>query len=247
MSESPRRDMSPGDFRRYGHEAVEWIAEFLENVRDYPVLPPVKPGELTDSLPAGAPESGEPMDALLRDFREKIVPATTIWNHPRFFAYFSISSSGPGILGELLASALDVNGMLWKSSPAATELEQVTLGWLREWLGLPEDFFGLIYDTASVSSMHAIAAARELAFPEVRENGGLSGAVMYCSEHSHSSIDKGAIALGIGHKNVRKVPVDAEFRMRPDALEQMVEVDIAAGPETVLRRRDSGHHLDNEH
>ena len=229
MSESPCRDMSPGDFRRYGHEAVEWIAEFLENVRDYPVLPPVKPGELTDSLPASAPETGEPMEALLRDFREKIVPATTIWNHPRFFAYFSISSSGPGILGELLASALDVNGMLWKSSPAATELEQVTLGWLRQWLGLPDDFFGLIYDTASVSSMHAIAAARELAFPEVRENGGLSGAVMYCSEHAHSSIDKGAIALGIGHKNVRKVPVDAEFRMRPDALEQMVEVDIAAG------------------
>src|SRR5947209_6281251 len=221
--------MSADDFRRYGHEAVEWIAGFLENLREFPVLPPVKPGELTDSLPASAPESGEPMEALLRDFREKIVPATTIWNHPRFFAYFSISSSGPGILGELLTAALDVNGMLWKSSPAATELEQVALGWLRQWFGLPDDYFGIIYDTASISTMHAIAAARELAFPDVREYGRLTGAVMYCSEHAHSSVDKGAIALGIGHKNVRKVPVDSDFRMIPKRLEAMISEDRAAG------------------
>src|SRR5438270_1800513 len=184
-------DMSPEEFRRYGHEAVDWIAGFLEHIRDYPVLPAVAPGELADSLPAAGPERGERMEALLRDFRERIVPATTIWNHPRFFAYFSISSSGPGILGELLTAALDVNGMLWKSSPAATELEQVALGWLRQWLGLPDDLFGIVYDTASISTMHAIAAARELAFPDVRENGGLTGAVMYCSEHAHSSVDKG--------------------------------------------------------
>ena len=128
-----------------------------------------------------------------------------------------------------ISAALDVNGMVWKSSPAATELKQVALGWLRQWLGLPDDFFGIIYDTASVSSMHAIAAARELFFPEVREYGGLSGAVMYCSEHAHSSIDKGAIALGVGHKNVRKVPVDAEFRMLPGQLERMIGEDRAAG------------------
>jgi aromatic-L-amino-acid decarboxylase len=221
--------MAPDEFRRFGYEAVDWITDFLAHVRDYPVLPPVKPGELADSLPLTGPECGESMEALLKDFRECIVPATTIWNHPRFFAYFSISSSGPGILGELLTAALDVNGMLWKSSPAATELEQVSLGWLRQWLGLPDDFFGIIYDTASISSMHAIAAARELAFPDVRENGGLTGAVMYCSEHAHSSIDKGAIALGVGHKNVRKVPVDCEFRMIPGRLDAMIAEDRAAG------------------
>jgi aromatic-L-amino-acid/L-tryptophan decarboxylase len=222
-------DMPPDEFRRFGYETIDWIADFLANTRAYRVLPDIQPGALTDALPPAGPERGEPMEALLRDFRDQIVPATTIWNHPRFFAYFSISASGPGILGELLTAALDVNGMLWKSSPAATELEQVALGWLRQWLGLPDDFFGLIYDTASVSSMHAIAAARELLFPEVRENGGLSGAVMYCSEHAHSSIDKGAIALGVGHKNVRKVPVDSDFRMMPGALEQMIGEDRAAG------------------
>ncbi len=222
-------DMPPDEFRRFGYEAIDWIAGFLANIRDYRVLPDVQPGALTDALPCSGPEHGEPMEELLRDFRDQIVPATTIWNHPRFFAYFSISASGPGILGELLTAALDVNGMLWKSSPAATELEQVALGWLRQWTGLPDDFFGIIYDTASVSSMHAIAAARELMFPEVRENGGLTGAVMYCSEHAHSSIDKGAIALGIGHKNVRKVPVDAEFRMLPGELDRMIGEDRAAG------------------
>jgi aromatic-L-amino-acid decarboxylase len=222
-------DMPPEEFRRFGYQAIDWIADFLANTRDYRVLPDVKPGALTDALPLAGPERGEPMDSLLRDFREQIVPATTIWNHPRFFAYFSISASGPGILGELLTAALDVNGMLWKSSPAATELEQVALDWLRQWVGLPGGFFGIIYDTASVSSMHAIAAARELMFPEVRENGGLSGAVLYCSEHAHSSIDKGAIVLGIGHKNVRKVPVDSEFRLVPAALEKMIGEDRAGG------------------
>ena len=223
------QDMRPEEFRRFGIEAIEWVAEFLENTRDYRVLPDVQPGALTRALPASGPETGQPMDAILRDFRERIVPATTIWNHPRFFAYFSISASGPGILGELLTAALDVNGMLWKSSPAATELEQVALGWLRQWLGLPDDFFGLIYDTASISSMHAIASAREMAFPEVLENGGATGGVMYCSEHAHSSIDKGAITLGIGHRNVRKVPCDAGYRMLPGALRSMIEEDRAAG------------------
>jgi len=222
-------DMAPEDFRRFGYEAIDWIAAFLAHVRHHPVLPAVTPGEFADSLPAAGPECGETMEALLADFRERVVPATTIWNHPRFFAYFSISSSGPGILGELLTAALDVNGMLWKSSPAATELEQVALGWLRQWLGLPDNLFGIIYDTASVSTMHAIAAARELAFPEVRENGGLTGALLYCSEHVHSSIDKGAIALGIGHRNVRKVPADSEFRMVPERLDAMIAEDRAAG------------------
>jgi aromatic-L-amino-acid decarboxylase len=221
------------EFRKYGHEVVDWIAGYLGNVRDYPVLPEVKPGQLTSALPPSGPETGESMERLLEDFRTTIVPALTHWNHPRFMAYFSVSASGPGILGEMLTAALNVNGMVWKSCPAVVELEQVTLGWLREWMGLPEDFAGFIYDTASISSMHAIAAAREMADPEVRVHGAgadTRGAlVMYTSEHSHSSIEKGAIAVGVGQENVRHVPADAEFRMDVSALRGAIEADRAAG------------------
>jgi aromatic-L-amino-acid decarboxylase len=193
------------------------------------VSPDVQPGALIDRLPAAAPEQGEPMEAILRDFRELIVPGITHWNHPRFLAYFAISASGPGILGEMLAAALNVNHMLWKTSPAATELEQVTLGWLRQWMGLPDGFFGIIHDTASTGTMHAILAARELAAPEIRRRGASPALTLYASEHAHSSVDKGALALGVGLKNVRHVPADAEFRMRPDALARMIEEDLASG------------------
>ena len=221
--------MTPEEFRRHGHQAIDWIAEFLEHVERYPVLPPVKPGELTDALPRYGPERGEPMEAIVADFERLIVPASTQWNHPGFLAYFANSSTPEGILGELYTAALNGNGMLWKTSPAVTELEQVTLRWLRQWSGLPEDWFGLIYDTASISSMHAIAAAREAADPESRTKGTARGLVVYTSEQSHSSIEKGAIAVGIGQDNVRKVPVDAEFRMRPEALEELIERDLGAG------------------
>jgi aromatic-L-amino-acid decarboxylase len=217
------------DFRRAAHQAVDWIADYLEHARRYPVLPQIKPGALMDALPKSAPEEGEPFAALLRDFEQQVLPAVTHWNHPRFMAYFACTGSSPAILGEMLAAALNTNGIHWLTSPAVAELEQVTLGWLRQWLGLPEEFFGIVYDTASVSSMHAIAAARELADPEARVNGSRPHLVLYTSEQAHSSIEKGAIALGIGQKNVRKVPVDAEFRMRPDALSDMVARDYAAG------------------
>jgi aromatic-L-amino-acid decarboxylase len=158
-----------------------------------------------------------------------IVPGMTHWNHPRFLAYFAISGSGPGILGEMLAAALNVNHMLWKTGPAATELEQVTLGWLREWLGLPPQFFGMIHDTASTATLHAILAARELAAPEVRRTGVTAPLMVYASEHAHSSVDKAVLALGTGLDNLRHVPSDGEFRMRPEALEEMIAVDVAAG------------------
>jgi aromatic-L-amino-acid decarboxylase len=221
--------MTPEEFRRYGHQAIDWVAEFLTHVERYPVLPPVKPGELTDALPAHGPEQGESMDTILADFERLIVPASTQWNHPGFLAYFANSGTPEGILGELLTAALNGNGMLWKTSPAVTELEQVTLRWLREWSGLPADWFGLIYDTASIGSMHAIAAAREAADPESRTKGTSRGLVVYTSEQSHSSIEKGAIALGIGQDYVRRVPVDAEFRMRTDVLEALIQADLAAG------------------
>jgi aromatic-L-amino-acid decarboxylase len=221
--------MTPEEFRRYGHQAIDWVADFLAHGERYPVLPPVRPGELTDALPARGPEKGEPMETILADFERLIVPACTQWNHPGFLAYFANSGTPEGILGELLAAALNGNGMLWKTSPAVTELEQVTLRWLRQWSGLPEEWFGLIYDTASTSSMHAIAAAREAADPESRTKGTARGLVVYASEQAHSSIEKGAIAIGIGQDYVRKVPVDAEFRMRPDALEELIAADLAAG------------------
>ena len=222
-------DMAPEEFRRAGHEIVDWIADYLANIREYPVLTARKPGDLIDALPAQAPETGEPIERILADFREQVMPSVTHWNHPRFHAYFSVSASGPGILGEMLTAALNVNGMIWKSCPAAVELEQVTMSWLRQWLRLPEEWFGQIYDTASVSSMHAVACAREQAFPEVRTEGGMRGAVAYTSEHSHSSIEKGCIALGVGQNNVRRIGSDADFRMKPEALEAAIRADLAAG------------------
>jgi aromatic-L-amino-acid/L-tryptophan decarboxylase len=221
--------MSPDEFRAAGHEIVDWIADYLRDIRDLPVLPDIQPGALIDRLPKTGPEQGESMDAIFADFRNLIVPGITHWNHPRFFGYFSISASGPGILGEMLAAALNVNHMLWKTSPAATELEQVTLSWLRQWLGLPADFFGIIHDTASTGSLHAILAARDLAAPQVRRTGEFPPLVMYASEHAHSSIDRGALAAGIGLENIRHVPSDDEFRMRPDALAALIEADLAAG------------------
>lgn len=222
-------DMPPEEFRRAAHDVVDWMADYLAGVGDYPVLPDCRPGDIVDALPASAPELGEPIDQILADFRGQIVPALTHWNHPRFFAYFSVSASAPGILGEMLTAALNINGMLWKSSPATTELEQVTMSWLRQWLGLSDEWFGLIYDTASISTMHAIAAAREQAFPDIRTEGGRQDGVLYTSEQSHSSVEKGAITLGIGQKNVRKIGVDSEFRMRPELLQAAIEQDLAAG------------------
>src|ERR1051326_7482368 len=201
------------DFRRAGHETVDWIAKYLEGVRDLPVLSDVKPGAMIDALPKSAPEKGEPFDAMLRDFEQLVMPAVTHWNHPRFLAYFACTGSTPAILGEMLAAALNTNGLHWKTSPAVAELEQRTLDWLREWMGLPEDWFGIVYDTASTSSMHAVVCAREMVAPEARTEGSRGNLVLYTSDQSHMSIEKGAIAVGIGQNNIRKVPSDASFQI----------------------------------
>ncbi|MCS7041716.1 MAG: pyridoxal-dependent decarboxylase [Bryobacteraceae bacterium] len=222
-------DWNAEELRRHGAAAMEWVAHYLENIRDFPVLPRMKPGDLVDALPREAPLEGEPVEAIFADFEAKILPAVNHWNHPRFHAYFSVSASGPGIVGELLSAALNVNGMLWMSCPAAVELELVVMGWLRQWLGLPEAFFGMIHDTASTSTLHAIGAARAAADPALREEGASPGLVLYTSEHAHSSVEKAAMALGIGRKNVRKIPVDESWRMRPDLLEKAVREDRQAG------------------
>ncbi len=217
------------EFRRAAHQAVDWVAEYLRDPRRYPVVSPIKPGELIDALPGRAPERGESYEVILRDFEKLIVPAVTHWNHPDFFAFFATSSCAPAIIGELLSAALNTNGLHWKTSPALVELEQVSLAWLRQWMGLPDSFFGIIYDTASVGSLHAIAAAREFVDPEAHARGSLGNLMLYCSDQAHSSIEKDAIALGIGQNNVRKIPSDAEFRMRADLLASAIEEDIAAG------------------
>src|SRR5688572_30738646 len=163
--------MDPSEFRRHGHALVEWIADYLAGSERYPVLPRISPGELRQALPASAPEHGEPFEAIFADFERLIVPALTHWNHPGFFGYFAISASAPGVLAEFLSAALNQQAMLWRTSPAATELEEVSLAWLRRLMGLPDAFEGVIYDTASIASLHALAAAREATVPGVREYG----------------------------------------------------------------------------
>jgi aromatic-L-amino-acid decarboxylase len=228
-------DMPPAEFRRFAHQFADWVADYFEKIEQHPVLPNVSPGDLRAQLPASPPLSGEPMENVLADVDRLIMPAMTHWNHPNFFAYFAITGSGPGILGDLLSTAFNINAMLWKTCPAATELEQVTLAWLRQMLGLPNQFWGIVYDTASISSMHAIAAAREqLTDLQIREEG-LAGRVevprlrLYASEHAHSSIDKAAITLGLGTAGVRKIAVDENFRMRPDALARAIAEDQRTG------------------
>src|SRR5579872_4335337 len=170
--------MTPEEFRRYGYQAIDWVADYLAHSDRYPVLPRMKPGDLVDALPADGPEQGESMEAILADFEKLILPAATHWNHPGFMAYFGISGSAPGIIAEALSAALNMNGMLWKSGPAVVELEEVTLRWLRRWSGLPDDWFGEILDTASTASMHAIAAAREVADPDCRTKGASAGLIV---------------------------------------------------------------------
>jgi len=226
--------MDRDEFRRHGHALVDWISEYLEHSDVYPVLAQVSPGDVRKALPASAPDLGQPFDDVFADFERILVPALTHWNHPGFFAYFPSSSSPAAVLAEFLAAAVNQQAMLWRTSPAATELETVALSWLRQLLGLPEEFAGVIYDTASISTLHGLAAAREQAIDEVRQRGlaarsDVQPPRVYCSEHAHSSIDKAVILLGLGHDAVRRVPVDEQFAMRVDALRDAIEEDLAAG------------------
>ena len=230
----PTGDMSAAEFRRFGHEIVDWIANYFEHIEELPVLAQVEPGDLKAQLPTAAPENGESMETILADVDRLIVPALTHWSHPSFFAYFATSTSAPGIFGELLSAAFDVKSMLWRTSPASTELEEVVLDWLRQMIGLDTGMSGFIYDTASVSSMHAIAAAREGVERRIREEG-MSGRKdlpllrVYASEQAHSSIDKGIITLGLGQRGLRKIPTDSEFRMDPSALADAIDEDKRDG------------------
>ena len=221
-------------FQRHGHALVDWIAAYLNNTERYPVLSRKQPGEIRDSIPATPPELGVPFDEIFNDFEQVILPGITHWNHPGFFGYFAISGSSAGVLAEFLSAALNVQAMLWRTSPSATELEEVTLGWLRQLLGLPDTFEGVIYDTASVASLHALAAARHRAVPDIRTRGlanrpDVGPLRLYASDHAHSSIDKAVMTLGFGHDALTKIPVDTNFRMQPEALQTAIHTDRANG------------------
>ena len=222
------------EFRKYGYEVVDWIANYFEHIDEYPVLSQIQPDWLKDNIPASAPETGEGFGAILGDVDRLILPAVTHWNHPNFHGLFSTSTSSVGVFGEMLTAAFDMKAMLWRTSPASTELEDVVLDWLRQMMDLPEHFEGIIYDTASVSTMHAIAAARERANLKVRDLG-LSGRDdvplmrVYASEHVHSSIDKCVITLGLGLRSLRKIECNASFEMIPVKLADAIDEDIEAG------------------
>ncbi len=222
------------EFNRNAHFLADWISAYLADPSRYPVLAQVKPGEIREALPSHAPDRGEPFERIFEDFERILVPGLTHWNHPGFFAYFAISASEPGVLAEFLSAALNQQAMLWRTSPAATELEEVSLGWLRQLIGLPDTFDGVIYDTASVSTLHALAAAREALVPDVRRAGlagraDVKGVRVYCSEHAHSSVDKAVILLGLGHDALVRIPADADYRMQPALLAGAVRADRAAG------------------
>ena len=232
---SPLSDMSPKEFRHAADQVVQRIAEFLQEPERWRVLPAVTPGALRSALPVAPPHDGEPFDRILADFDQLIMPGTTHWNHPGFMAYFATTGSAPAILGEALIAMLNVNAMLWRTGPAATELEEVTLDWLRQLLGLPATFDGVINDTASSSTLYALAAAREsLADLRIRAEG-LSGRpdvprlAVYCSAEAHSSVDKAVITLGLGLSGVRHIPADGQYRMDVSALRAAIEHDRREG------------------
>lgn len=224
-------DLPPEEFRRHLHKVADWIADYRENIANQRISPTAKPGAIAAALPASGPEKGEPLEQIFDDVDRLIVPGIVHWAHPQFLGYFGCTTTAPGILAEMIVAALNVNAMTWRVAPAATELETVVLDWLRQWLGLPDEFGGVVYDTASIGSMHALAVAREEAGVSIRTLG-LSGRAelpifrVYVSDQAHSSIEKAAIALGLGEHNVRKIPSDEKFRMNVKALREAVSADL---------------------
>lgn len=236
MPEEKTFHMSLEDFRKNGYAVIDWIADYYKNIESFPVLSQVKPGQVRASLPDEPPVKGEAFDAILKDINELILPGVTHWQSPNFFAFFPANASGPSILGELLSSALGVQGMLWMTSPACTELETQVLDWLVDILGLPEKFRsggaggGVIQDTASSATLCALLAARERATDYKTNSCGCDGnLIVYASTQAHSSIEKAVKIAGIGSENLRLIDVDDKFALRPGALAEQVKKDRQAG------------------
>ncbi len=217
--------MTPDDFRRHAHRVADWMADYLRDVHTLPVLPDVRPGDLRRALPPSPPVAAEPFDRIFADFERLIVPGMTHWNHPGFFAYFPANTSPPSILAEMLTATMGAQCMSWLTSPAATELEQVTMEWVAEMLALPAGFTGVIHDTGSTSTLVALISARE------RAAAGAPGAPLrvYASREAHSSVAKGARLAGYGPAGVRSIGTDADLAMRPDLLAAAIADDRAAG------------------
>ncbi len=236
MSTPKSYHMSADEFRRHGHAVIDWIANYYEHVEEYPVLSSALPGEIRAKLPANPPAYGEPFAAMLKDIDEIIMPGITHWQSPNFFAYFPANSSGPAVLGDLLSSGLAVQGMLWSTSPACTELETHVMDWMADMIGLPEAFKststggGVIEDSASGAVLCALLAARERATNYASNERGLNDRlVAYASTQTHSSLEKAIKIAGIGRANLRKIEVDDGFAMRPELLRAQIESDLAAG------------------
>src|SRR5437867_4327823 len=226
----PLGDVPIAEFRRQLHRLADWIADYRETIGDIRVAPNDKPGAIRAALPAQPPEHGESFENILADVDRLILPGMVHWSHPMFLGYFGWTATAPGLLGEIITAPLNVNAMTWRTSPAATELETVVIDWLRQWMGLPDQFDGVVYDTASVGIMHALAVAREEAAPSTRKRGLIGARApvfrVYASDQAHSSVEKASIALGLGEENVQRVPTGAEFRMDMAALRVMIERDL---------------------
>ncbi|MFW6140133.1 MAG: pyridoxal phosphate-dependent decarboxylase family protein [Acidobacteriota bacterium] len=222
--------MEKKEFKKFGYEFVDWVADYLENVGEYSVCPDLKPGDIKKELPKQAPDKGEPLDKIFKDFKAKIFPGMTHWQHPSWFAYFPANNSPPSVLAELLTAGMGAQCMIWKTSPAATELEEVVMEWLKRMLDLPKEMVGVIQDTASASSLVALLTAREKT-TEFSSNikGVKEPLVVYCSEEVHSSVEKGAKIAGFGKENIRNIPTDKNLAVIPEELEKAVLEDHQKG------------------
>ena len=224
--------MDSNKFRKEAHKLVDWMADYLEKVEDYPVKPDVEPGDISRQLPKSAPEESEPFEDMFEDFKEIIMPGMTHWESPYFMGYFPANKSYPSVLAEMLTATLGAQCMSWLTSPAATELEERMMEWLRDLIGLPETFTGVIEDTASISTLCALLMAREQVTDfQVNENGFSADQrhTVYCSSETHSSIEKGVKIAGFGRQNLRKIAVDESFAMKPEALEKAIRQDLEKG------------------
>ena len=223
--------MDRDEFRKFGYELIDWIAEYYDTIENHPVKSRVKPREVMDKLPPNPPNAGESFENIMEDFKNIILPGITHWQSPNFFAYFPANSSMPSILAELLTSALAVQGMVWETSPAATELEELVMNWLKEMTGIPVYFHGVIQDTASTATLVALLSAREkITSFDVNESGFQSNKYrVYCSTEAHSSIEKAVKVAGFGRKSLRRIQVDEQLRMIPEELEKYIQSDIKNG------------------
>jgi aromatic-L-amino-acid decarboxylase len=225
--------MTPDEFRALGHQLIEWVAAYRERLRDLPVMSPVQPGEIRRQFAPAPPEHGLPLEGLLPQLDAAILPGVTHWNHPGFFAYFPSNSTLPSVLADLVAAGLGVQGMSWQTSPAATELEEVAMEWLRQLVGLPPTFSGVIQDTASTATLIALLCARERTTRHGQARGGLQAETapltVYASEMAHSSIEKAALLAGLGRDNLRLLPTDDAHALRAEALEEALQADVEAG------------------